>query len=269
MQALTVVAPRQAYVEEVAPPTTPGPLEVVVEVARVGLCGTDAEVFSGQMAYLLDGSATYPIRLGHERAGTVTHVGSQVDASWPGRRVTGDTQLGCGQCSRCAPGSAQTCPGRSELGLRGEYPGALAEEHVVPASCLCSLAYAVDDTGGALVEPGSNALRAVWGCDPSPGQDILVLGAGTIGLPAARFAAAAGANVQVVDSSARAVARARSNGSLSVARLEDLGAAEFSAVIDATSSPTSPELALNRVEPGGKGSISACPRSRAGSAPGP
>jgi len=170
MQALTVVAPRQAYVEEVAPPTTPGPHEVVVEVARVDLCGTDAEVFSGQMAYLLDGSATYPIRLGHERAGTVTHVGSQVDASWPGRRVTGDTQLGCGQCSRCARGSAQTCPGRSELGLRGEYLGALAEEHVVPASCLCSLAYAVDDTGGALVEPGSHALWAVWGCDPSPGH---------------------------------------------------------------------------------------------------
>ena len=54
MQALTVVAPRQAYVEEVAPPT-PSPHEVVVEVVRVGLCGTDAEVFSGQMAYLLDG----------------------------------------------------------------------------------------------------------------------------------------------------------------------------------------------------------------------
>jgi threonine dehydrogenase-like Zn-dependent dehydrogenase len=54
MRALTVAAPRQAYVEQVAPPA-PGPHEVVVEVVRVGLCGTDAEVFSGQMAYLLDG----------------------------------------------------------------------------------------------------------------------------------------------------------------------------------------------------------------------
>jgi threonine dehydrogenase-like Zn-dependent dehydrogenase len=63
MRALTVAAPRQAYVEQVAPPA-PGPHEVVVEVVRVGLCGTDAEVFSGQMAYLLDDKRDTPFGLG-------------------------------------------------------------------------------------------------------------------------------------------------------------------------------------------------------------
>jgi len=97
MRAFVVTDPRTAAVLEVEPPVA-GPDEVVVDVARVGVCGTDVELFTGKMAYLRQGHARYPLRLGHEWSGTVTAVGGSVDPSWLGRRVTGDTELGCGRC---------------------------------------------------------------------------------------------------------------------------------------------------------------------------
>ena len=71
-----------------------------MEVERVGVCGTDVAFFTGEMPYLHDGNARFPMRLGHEWAGVVTAVGSPEDEEWLGRRVTGDTMLGDGVCRR-------------------------------------------------------------------------------------------------------------------------------------------------------------------------
>ncbi|HET9143828.1 alcohol dehydrogenase catalytic domain-containing protein, partial [Actinophytocola sp.] len=65
MRAFVITGPGRAEVQEVAPPE-PGPGEVIVEVDRAGVCGTDAEFFSGAMSYLHTGQAAYPIRIGHE-----------------------------------------------------------------------------------------------------------------------------------------------------------------------------------------------------------
>src|ERR1700709_15228 len=99
MRAFVITGPRRAEVREVAPPE-PEPDEVVVDVERVGVCGTDAEIFSGEMSYLHTGQAAYPMRIGHEWCGVVSALGEGVEASWLGRRVTGDTMLGCGRCDR-------------------------------------------------------------------------------------------------------------------------------------------------------------------------
>ena len=100
MRAYVLNAPGQGGVQEVpAPAAAPG--EVVVDVERVGVCGTDMEFFTGDMAYLHQGHSSYPMRLGHEWAGTVASLGSGVDSAWVGRRVMGDTQLGDGTCRRC------------------------------------------------------------------------------------------------------------------------------------------------------------------------
>ena len=106
--------------------------EAVIDVARVGLCGTDVELFSGQMAYLQTGEAAYPLRIGHEWSGRVHSVGPGVDEAWIGRRVTGDTMLGCGRCRRCAAGRQHLCDDRFEVGIRRGWPGALAEQLGVP-----------------------------------------------------------------------------------------------------------------------------------------
>jgi len=68
------------------------------------VCGTDVEFYTGEMAYLDSGDAAYPVRIGHEWCGVVSAVGDGVDPGWVGRRVTGDTMLGCARCDRCAAG---------------------------------------------------------------------------------------------------------------------------------------------------------------------
>lgn len=251
MRAFVITAPRTATVQEVEAPR-PGPGEVVVDVERAGLCGTDAEFFSGEMAYLHTGEAAYPIRIGHEWCGTVSSVGSGVDDRWIGRRVTGDTMLGCGTCARCRAGRQHLCADRFEIGIRRGWPGALAERLAVPVRALHALPDTVDATIGALVEPGGNALRAVQGTALQSGQRLLVLGAGTIGLLVARIAAAAGIEVHVAgrSESSRRFAHAIGIGHVwTVATLPDLS---FDAIVDASNAAKLPALAIERVEPGGR-----------------
>ena len=127
MRALVITGPGEAEVRDVAPPE-PRPGEVVVDVDRAGVCGTDMELFTGEMSYLHTGQAQYPMRIGHEWTGTVSVLGDGVDPSWLGRRVTGDTMIGCGQCARCLTGRHHVCADRYEIGVRNGWPGALAEQ---------------------------------------------------------------------------------------------------------------------------------------------
>jgi threonine dehydrogenase-like Zn-dependent dehydrogenase len=249
VRAFVVTGPGESVVRDVEPPTA-GPGEVVVDVARVGVCGTDVEFFTGEMAYLHDGHAAYPMRLGHEWCGVVGAVGTGVDESWLGCRVAGDTMLGCGRCRRCRSGRQHLCEDRFELGIRGGKPGALAEQLGVPAASLVALPDAVDDAAGAMVEPGANALRAVWGADLHPGDRVLVLGPGTIGTLAAQFARAAGAEVHVLGEREPSLGFARSLGFDGVWTAADLPPLAFDAVIDASTAASLPALALELVEPG-------------------
>ena len=251
MRAFVITGPRLAGVQDVARPVARLG-EVVVDVDRVGVCGTDVEFFTGEMAYLHSGQAGYPIRIGHEWAGVVASVGDDVDVAWIGRRVTGDTMLGCGTCARCTSGRQHLCADRNEIGIRRGWPGALAEQLPVPASALLPLPDALDPTLGALVEPGGNALRAVRGANPSPGSRLLVLGAGTIGLLVAQLAAAAGAEVHLMGRSERSRSFARSLGFAHVWTRETLPRLPFDAVVDASNAADLPALALDLVEPGGR-----------------
>jgi threonine dehydrogenase-like Zn-dependent dehydrogenase len=238
-------------VEEVEPPSAvPG--EVVVEVERVGLCGTDVEFFTGEMAYLHQGHAAYPIRLGHEWCGLVAEVGAGVDPGWIGVRVTGDTMLGCGRCHRCRGGRQWLCATRHEIGVRGGRPGALAERLPVPVTALHRLPGSIGPEAGAMVEPGGNALRAVLAAEAGPGRRVAVWGPGTIGLLAARFAAARGAEVHVIAPDEEVAARARGLGTERVGTRAALPDLPFDAVIDATNDADVPAAALDMVEPGGR-----------------
>src|ERR1700722_567986 len=127
VKAFVVTAPGECSVQDVEPPW-PNPGEVVVDVTRVGVCGTDVEFFTGEMAYLHDGHAAYPMRLGHEWGGGVGAVGAGVDQAWPARGVAGDTMLGCGECRRCAAGAQHLCDRRAEVGISGGRAGALGEQ---------------------------------------------------------------------------------------------------------------------------------------------
>src|SRR5690349_17560651 len=108
MRALVFTGPGTAEVRSVPVPVA-GPGQVVVDVERAGVCGTDVELFTGEMSYLHTGRSSYPLRPGHEWAGVVSAVGPDVDPAWLGRRVTGDTMIACGVCRRCRSGRHHVC----------------------------------------------------------------------------------------------------------------------------------------------------------------
>ena len=251
MRAFVIVGAGKAEVREVDPPVADEGV-VVVDVERAGVCGTDAEFFSGEMEYLHTGQATYPIRIGHEWVGKVSAAGGGVDPAWIGRRVTGDTMLGCQRCARCRTGRQHLCETRHEIGIRSGWPGALAEQLPVPEFALRAVPDAVDAAAGALIEPGANCLRAVDATALPPGGTLLVLGTGTIGLLVAMIAHARGINVHLMGRTEEALAFPRSLGFSSSWTREVLPDVPFDAVVDASNSPELPGLAADLVEPGGR-----------------
>ena len=251
MRAFVVTGPREASVEQVEAPQ-PGPHDLLVDVERVGICGTDVELYAGTMAYLDQGITTFPLRLGHEWTGTVTGVGSSANDGWIGKRVTGDTMLGCGHCRFCLSGRQHVCPDRHEVGITDGWPGALAEQLLIPARFALEIPASVSVAAAALVEPGGNSLRAVDAAGLSAGDPLLILGSGTIGLLAAQFALARGLDVHVAGERESSLELARSLGVQHTHSFDDLGGRPYSAVIDATSSAEAPALAARLVDPAGR-----------------
>jgi threonine dehydrogenase-like Zn-dependent dehydrogenase len=249
MRALVITGPGRAEVQDVAAPSAADG-EVIVDVHRAGICGTDVELFTGEMAYYETGHTSFPVRIGHEWMGVVSQIGQGVDAGWLGARVTGDTMLGCGQCRRCRQGLQHVCASRGELGIRDGRPGALAEQVAVPASSLHRLPDAVDDAAGALVEPGGNAFRSLEAAALQPGDRCLILGPGTIGLLCGLFAKALGAEVHLLGRSERSLRFAGSLGFDGVWTEDDLPELPWDAVIEASNAQHLPAKALELVEPG-------------------
>lgn len=254
MRALVVTGPRRAEVQDVADPVA-GTGELLVEVERVGICGTDIELYTAEMSYIDQGFTTFPLRLGHEWTGRVVATGSSDDEWWIGKRVTGDTMLGCGHCEYCAAGHHHVCPDRFEVGIRDGWAGALAEKMLVPARFAYAIPENVSVAAAALVEPGGNSLRAVRAAAIEPGHRVLVLGSGTIGLLAAQFALAESADVHVGGVRESSLELARSLGVQHTWQLDELADGhenEFDAVIECTSLDTMPALAVKLTKPAGR-----------------
>jgi threonine dehydrogenase-like Zn-dependent dehydrogenase len=254
MRAFVIDGPGQGTVRDVEPPRAEPGL-AIVEVERVGLCGTDEELFSGEMSYFHTGDASYPLRPGHEWCGRVVEVGDGVDPAWVGRRVTGDTMLGDGTCERCRSGRQHLCENRYEIGIRRGWPGALAERLPVPERALLRLPDELDPQLGALVEPGGNAVRALRAADVEPGERLLVFGPGAIGCLVALFARADGAEVHLVGRSEKSLSFARSLGFEHVWTEATIPVLSYHAAVDASSAPQLPARAIELVEPGRRVSL--------------
>jgi len=250
MRALVITDRESARVEDVEAPVA-GPGQVVVDVRRAGICGTDVELFTGQLAYFAQGKTGFPLRPGHEWCGVVSALGAGVDPGWLGVRVTGDTMLGCGHCARCRAGRRHVCAERHEVGILG-WAGALAEQVMVPAWSLHRLPDAIDDRAGALVEPGGNAWRAASAAQAGPGQQILVCGPGTIGLLTAAFATAAGAEVHILALDRSREALAASFGAVASWTADEPSPVTYDAVVDCTDDYRMPARALALAEPAGR-----------------
>jgi threonine dehydrogenase-like Zn-dependent dehydrogenase len=253
MRAFVVTAPNRGEVQEVDD-LAPVADQLLVDVERVGICGTDIELYTGVMAYIAKGKTHFPLRPGHEWVGRVTSVGPDADVSWVGTRVTGDTMLGCGVCRFCLRGTQWVCPYCIEVGITDGWPGALAEQQLIPARFAHLIPEHVSVTSGALVEPGGNSLRAAEATQAGPGSRVLVLGSGTIGLLAAQLLVARGVDVHLAGKRAGSLQLGRQLGVSTTHDLDEIAISDerFDAVIDATSSDTSPAIAARLVDPGGR-----------------
>lgn len=249
MRAFVITEPHIGSVVQVNEPVV-GEYDLLVEIERVGICGTDVEFFNGDMAYLQSGHAKYPLQLGHEWCGRVIEIGSQVDEKWRGKFITGDTMLGCQRCDRCTSGYQYLCHDRDEVGIRNGYPGALAERLVIPEFAVHELPDNLDPALGAMVEPTGNALRSVDATKLKAGERLLIFGPGTIGLLCALIAKSRGIEVHLVGIEERSLTFARQFGFAGVHHIGAIPQLPIHAVIDATFNNEIPALALELLEPG-------------------
>jgi L-iditol 2-dehydrogenase len=178
----------------------PGPGQALIRVRAAGICGSDVECFEGN-----SGEGRYdlaPYTPGHEWAGEVAAVGEGVSEFAVGDKVTGDCVLKCFKCSHCKQGlMPAACLNMREAGFRPDSPGAWGEYLLMEDSYLHKLPNDWTYEDGALVEPFGVGYYGVWGpggwVDAS--DDVVIFGAGPIGLSALITCKVAGAKVIVVE----------------------------------------------------------------------
>ena len=177
-------------IENISDPT-PGEGEIVVQVGRCGICGTDLHMTDGH-------GYTYPVGTipGHEFAGEVVAIGKGVDSLKVGDRVASLPMTGCGKCAACVEGVPFFCAN----GMRG-LPGAFAQYALATERESVRLPSSLSLADGALVEPLAVGLHGVALAQMQPGARVLVLGAGPIGLATAYWARRLGAGHVAVSAS--------------------------------------------------------------------
>lgn len=195
------------WLMDVPEPET-GPGDVLIRVLRTGICGTDLHIRSW------DGWAqqavSTPLVLGHEFVGEVAHVGADVADIAVGDLVSGEGHLVCGKCRNCLAGRRHLC--RATVGLGVGRDGAFAEYVALPASNVWVHRTKVDLDVAAIFDPFGNAVHTALSF-PLVGEDVLITGAGPIGIMAAAVARHAGArNVVITDVSESRLELARKVG---------------------------------------------------------
>lgn len=225
---------------------------VVVDVAAVGLCATDWALFDGSMPYLRTGEASYPLVPGHEWSGTVA---ATPDADAPavqvGAHVVAEVFIGCGRCAACEAGRPNVCAARREIGVRGGWDGALADQLLVPSRVLHQVPDGVGPLEAVFVEPGSTALAAVERGGVRKQAEVVVWGAGTLGLLALQVATAREAAVDVVDVDADSLALARRLGARDAVHPDQADTGAYDVAIDATGAAHVPSRAAASLRAGG------------------
>ncbi|WP_405582207.1 zinc-dependent alcohol dehydrogenase family protein [Streptomyces sp. NBC_01092] len=245
MKAAVIEAPGKVTVTTVPDPT-PGPREVVIDVAACGLCGTDLHILQGEFA------PTLPVVPGHEFAGEVVGLGSEVTELALGDRVAVDPSLYCNECRYCRTGRNNLCDRWQAIGVTRS--GGAAEYALAPVANCVRLPDHVDTQDAALIEPLSCAVRGYDVLSSRLGSHVLIYGSGTMGLMMLELAKRTGAaSVDVVDINAERLATAQKLGcSQAALSAEDLSRpAGWDVVVDATGNAAAIQDGLDRVAKAG------------------
>jgi 2-desacetyl-2-hydroxyethyl bacteriochlorophyllide A dehydrogenase len=245
MRAAVISAPGDVQVATVDDPT-PGPRDVVVEVAACGLCGTDLHILHGEFA------PTLPVVPGHEFAGTVVAIGGEVRELQVGDRVAVDPSLHCHECYYCRRGRGNLCERWAAIGVTTS--GGAAQYAKAPVGNCVKLPEHVRLEDAALIEPLSCAVRGYDVLRSVLAAHILIYGSGAMGLMMLELAKRSGAaTVEVVDVNPERLVMAQTIGcSATATSADELDRPRgWDLVIDATGNQRAIQDGLGRVGRGG------------------
>jgi 2-desacetyl-2-hydroxyethyl bacteriochlorophyllide A dehydrogenase len=228
------------------PDPTPGPRDVVVEVAACGLCGTDLHILQGEFAPSL------PLVPGHEFAGEIVAVGGEVSGLAAGDRVAVDPSLYCYECRYCRTGHNNLCERWAAIGVTA--PGGAAQYAAAPAANCVKLPEHIRTQDAALIEPLSCAVRGYDVLKSQLGSHVLIYGSGTMGLMMLELAKRTGAaSVDMLDLNEQRLDTARRLGcSAAAATADELDRPQgWDLVVDATGNAAAIQDGLGRVAKAG------------------
>ena len=167
--------------------------DVLIRVLRTGICGTDVHIY--QWDEWAQKTIPVPMVIGHEFVGRVEEVGSNVADFYPGEIVSGEGHVVCGRCRNCLAGRRHLCA--HTLGVGVNRPGAFAEYIALPMSNIWRHHESIPLDVAAIFDPFGNAVHTALAF-PVLGEDVLITGAGPIGIMAAAVARHAGARYTVI-----------------------------------------------------------------------
>ncbi len=240
MRALYLDRKNGVILKKDYPNPSPGSGEALIRVLRAGICNTDLELVKGYYDY--EGV------LGHEFVGIVEE--SPDDPSWVGVRVVGEINITCGECDMCRMGLYRHCRNRTVLGILGK-DGAFADYVTLPLENLHAVPDSISDAEAAFTEPLAAALEILEQVTIAPGERVVVVGAGKLGLLIAQVIAGTGADLTVLLRTRRRNYTLLRKWGIPTADLGELPEAMFDKAVDATGTPEGFETARKLVRPMG------------------
>ncbi|MFL5444280.1 MAG: alcohol dehydrogenase catalytic domain-containing protein, partial [Myxococcales bacterium] len=180
------------WMQDVKPPE-PGPNDLLIRVRKAAICGTDIHIYNWDE--WSQRTIPVPMVIGHEFTGEVAAIGSAVTGFHEGERVSAEGHITCGHCRNCRAGKRHLC--RNSMGVGVQRPGCFADLVTIPAFNVFRVPKEVPDEVAAFFDPLGNAVHTALSFD-MVGEDVLITGAGPLGVMAAAIARHVGARHVVV-----------------------------------------------------------------------
>jgi len=193
MRALVKAKPEPGLWMERVPVPEPGPNDVLIRVRKTSICGTDTHIW--EWDDFAAKAVPVPMVTGHEFCGEIAETGRAVTRYQVGQRVSGEGHITCGRCRNCRAGRGHLC--RNTIGVGVNYPGAFADYVCIPDANVVPIPDDITDDIAALFDPFGNAVHTALSFD-LVAEDVLVTGAGPIGIMAAMVASRVGARKVVI-----------------------------------------------------------------------
>ena len=193
MRALVKAKAEPGIWMERVPVPEVGPNDVLIKVKKSAICGTDVHIYNWDQ--WAQKTVPVPMVTGHEFVGEIAEVGSAVTEYRVGQRVSGEGHIVCGHCRNCRAGRGHLC--RNTLGVGVHRPGSFAEFLALPQHNVVPIPDSIPDEVAAIFDPLGNAVHTALSFDLI-GEDVLVTGAGPIGIMGALVAQAVGARKVVI-----------------------------------------------------------------------